>query len=243
MEGNIHSDILTAVMKIAEKRKFQVHVWSWKNGLASEYLRLSHKRIHVHELDEYIDEIRFPSEDWRGDVRTVPKHSVVVLDPNEKAWEINDFLTTGRYPFRRYTIKPEETRRPGATSYDIAIIHAMAAVGKSGLEYDAEEALYQEVSKGSAAHGLTVMTFLKYEQQYVRGNPNLSWKLSIPKDFREHPDDELRDPSPSTTSVDDKLSGQEPKRPDDGLRTVNGQAARLHQQAAKREVQNQRRCQ
>jgi len=117
----------------------------------------------------------------------------------------------------------------------------MAAVGKSGLEYDAEEALYQEVSKGSAAHGLTVMTFLKYEQRYVRGNPNLSWKLSIPKDFREHPDDELRDPSPSTTSVGDKLSGQEPKRPDDGFRTVNGQAARLHQQAAKREVQNQKK--
>lgn len=166
------SDIRSAVLTIADKRKFPVHVWSWSNCLASEYLREPHERVFVHELDEYLHDISFKSEAWRGSIKTIPKDSVVVLDPDSKAKEIDDFLESGRYPFRRYTIKPEETQRAGASSQDLVIMHAMASVAGNS-----QEEFFHKCSAGLMKLGLQVMTFLQYEQKYVTNKLQRNWKL------------------------------------------------------------------
>ena len=242
------SDISTAVEKIMENN-FPVHVWSWKNGLAKEYFHHKYEKAHIHELDEHIDEISFRSEHWRGDIRTLPKQCVIVLDPDEKAWEIDSFLHSGRYSFRRYTIKPEETRRPGATSSDIAIIHSLHAAKHLEIQ-DILDKFYQEVSTGLTTRGLKVITFLEYEQQFVKKNPNENWKLSVSNRFSELPGDELLGPSdgpPAPAAVKEVAEPKTTERDGQGdgggeFKMVYGASERWKEQAKKREILVQKRC-
>ncbi|KAK5655312.1 hypothetical protein OQA88_5879 [Cercophora sp. LCS_1] len=241
------SDIRTAVLTIADKRRFPVHVWSWNNCLASEYVREPHERVSIHRLDEYIDDISFTSEAWRGNVKTIPKHSVVVLDPDPKAKEIDEFLESGWYPFRRYTVKPEEKQQPNtdSSSQDLVIMHAMA----SAMSYDAREDFYQKCSTGLKKLGLQVMTFLEYEQTYLSRKPAAHWKIGISNRFSELPGDEFTElpliPPPSvnqdrrSNTGKTRSSGQ--KDPDEFIQ-VQGSAARRKELHRTHEIRGQKRC-
>jgi hypothetical protein len=87
----------------------------------SEYLRELHGRVSVHQLDGYLNDISFRSEAWRGSIDTIPKHSVVVLDPDTKAKDIDEFLESGRYPFRHHT-KSKDTHRSKVVPNLLAMI-------------------------------------------------------------------------------------------------------------------------
>ncbi|KAK4445192.1 hypothetical protein QBC34DRAFT_413689 [Podospora aff. communis PSN243] len=240
------SDIRTAVLTIADKRKFPVHVWSWSNCLASEYLREPHERVFVHQLDDYLNEISFRSEAWRGSIATIPKHSIVVRDPDTKANEIDEFLESGGYPFRRYTIKSENTHRTSAepSSDDLVIMHAMASAG-AAMPYDAQERFYQECSAGLKKLGVKVMTFLEYEQTYLSRTSASPWKLGISNRFSELPKDEFADSStsPLAANEDRRVHARTPEQKDpDEFIPVEGTAARRKLLHKTHEIRKQRRC-
>ncbi|KAM5347275.1 hypothetical protein ACJ41O_010280 [Fusarium nematophilum] len=84
-------DIYSGVSTIAN-RGFNVHVWSWDNGLAKVYKELKQpNKINVNLLDDHLEKIIFTETGFRLDRWGIPPRSTVVLDlPPSEADFIDD---------------------------------------------------------------------------------------------------------------------------------------------------------
>jgi hypothetical protein len=229
------SDIQMAVEKIA-KRGFVVHVWSWENCLSNDYKYHANELVHVHLLDPYLEQIGFHNNKWRGEKKNIPLHSAVVLDAAPKAEEINEFTSRLHHPFRRYEL---DEIRDGASSHDLVIIHALAS--SSAMDYDAREHFFQLCKRGLSKHGLTVLTYQEYAQEY----PNSTAKLAISNRFQELPDgasgDEVYTP---TTDADGANSeaGSTLGLNTTGYQVVDRSTTKQKEWFKRSEIRSQKRC-
>lgn len=173
-------DLLSAVNKIADNG-FPVHVWSWKDSLASAYYKGEQKdRVHVHLLDEYIEDIGFCETTFRVDRSTIDPHSIVVIDPLPMADAIDELVSKLKTPVYRYECR---TKRPNASNRDLVIIQALARMMKPT---DLED-LFQHVKARLEHTGLIV---LSYSQRSTKESRE---ELAISNRFDEllHVDNEL----------------------------------------------------
>lgn len=237
------SDIQTAVEKIVA-RGFHAHVWSWENCLAGEYKRQSNELVHVHRLDPFLEQIGFHNNKWRGERKNIPAHSAVVLDAAPKAEEINAFTSRihHQHPFRRYEL---DEIREGASSHDLVIIHALAS--SSAMDYDAREHFFQLCKRELSKHGLTVLTYHEYSQQY----PNSTAKLAISNRFHELPDetsgDEVYYGTNKADGDNDSANSEEGSmgpgiNATAGFQVVDRATTKQKERTKRSEINSQKRC-
>lgn len=164
------ADIRPAVSKIEVNQGIITHVWSWSNALASEYRYISRDEdpegnIIVHELDKHLDTISFRNYQWQGSIHDIPKYSAVVLDGECRQVKIEEFLISTGRPYRRYTIKYDETRRlmTELESQDLVIIDGR----ETDSNLNEQQSFYNFCYDNFTQPGLRVMTFMEYYQQYL----------------------------------------------------------------------------
>lgn len=168
-------DLYSAVSKIVE-RGFPVHVWSWKNGLASVYTSQQDELIDVHLLDDHLEEIGFRETTFRIDRSTISPHSIVILDPLPKADKIKDFISDLKIPVCRYVFP---AKRADASSQDLVVIPAFAW----SMSHEELTNPFQESKSKLETHGLKVMTYFEYRQQ--NSTKSSKDELAISNQFQE----------------------------------------------------------
>ncbi|KAK4225161.1 hypothetical protein QBC38DRAFT_547030 [Podospora fimiseda] len=162
-------DIHTAVDKIASRRGFDVHVWSWKNGLASEYWEQNEERVHVHLLDDHLEEIGFLEKTWKGDLGSIPRRSPVVLGGGLRAAEIEDSVDGLKLKYPVFTHQLEQNF---GNSANIAK-HLTLLLGPENSTRNtndcekAREKFLLDCKQGLRKIGLKVISFLEYSQKYL----------------------------------------------------------------------------
>ena len=115
-------DLYPAVTKIMQ-RGFPVHVWPWKNALASVFAHDKNELLQIHLLDGHLEEIGFRETTFRVDRDAFNPHSTVVLDPLPKADAIDGYIATLTVPTYRYVCPKKRTK---TSSQDLVIIPALA---------------------------------------------------------------------------------------------------------------------
>ncbi|KAF2687082.1 hypothetical protein K458DRAFT_385905 [Lentithecium fluviatile CBS 122367] len=161
------SDMLPAVYKIVA-RGFRVHIWSWKNCLASEYRHQVVEGIQVHELDAHLSEIGFRETSFRIDRDIINPNSVVVLDPVPKVDVINDFCSGLGIPIYRY----DQERADESGAVDLVIIPSVA------MEADDWDYFIERSKKVLVPHGLTVLTHREYRGHHLKDSSQDELKIS-----------------------------------------------------------------
>lgn len=224
-------DLLSAVSKITKEFEFRVHVWSWKNCLASVYTQQQEdKLIRVHLLDDYLEKIGFRETTFRVDRNTISPHSIVVLDPMPKATEIEEFLSCLRIPVYRYVCAK---KRADASSEDLVIIPAHT----KRMSFDDLVNLFEEAKAQLETHGLSVFTYMEYSQQYIGDSRD---ELGISNRFKELPEDD----GENDDKDDDEDDGENDNDDDDNdsFIEVNRRSERQKSRLKKDEQKSRSRC-
>ncbi|EON99059.1 hypothetical protein UCRPA7_5386 [Phaeoacremonium minimum UCRPA7] len=188
-------DLLSAIRKIRDKYGFSVHVWSWKNCLASIYMQPQGRElVQVKLLDDYLEQIGFCETTFRVDRNIINAHSTVVLDPLTKADAIDQFISSMKTPVYRYVCAHV---RPEASSQDLVIIPAFARY----MEYKELESLFRECKVKLEKQGLSVLSYFEYSQRVG----DLKAELAISERFKELPEGEVRVFNEDDGDYDDDL--------------------------------------
>jgi hypothetical protein len=214
-------DVRSAVVRITRKYHCQVHLWSWKNGLATVYKRndeeIAQGLFEVHFLDDYLEKVGFHANIFRVDRAVINPHSIVVLDPLPRADKVEEFLKRLRTPVYRYEVVP---KRADASSQDLAIIPAFAW----SMESDKLRGLFMESKTKLEAKGLSVLSYLEYTQKYAdRAGADKS--LAISNRFDELPEDkesEDQDDDGRYESDNDDNKNQESEVEDEWIEVKRG---------------------
>lgn len=167
-------DLIRAVLRIAN-RGFQVHVWSWTNGMSGAYTQpkgecrdlMDKGFIKVHHLDEHAEEFSFYETDFNLDKSEIPPNSIVIRDPLpqaevvDQAEVIDQAVKSLRIPHYRYRNQPRRGSRD-----DLIIIPACT------LEHKIHTELFQDMTERLKQHGLKVMTYVAYNPKRTEGSKN-----------------------------------------------------------------------
>ena len=148
-------DLARAVQKSSQKYMFPVHVWSWKNALATVYRQSQLPGVHAHYLDNYLDDIGFRETTFRLDRNVFDPQSIVVIDALPEAERINEYLFNLPVPIYSYLKRHDGDVRP-----DLIIIPAFAHI----MTYEAKERLFVEVKGRLQALGVEVLTYFEYNR-------------------------------------------------------------------------------
>ncbi|KAL2108354.1 hypothetical protein VUR80DRAFT_3933 [Thermomyces stellatus] len=168
------ADLMAAVNVISED--YLVHVWSWKNALARNFVEeLRNKNICVHLLDEHLCTVGFCEKNFRIDKEVIHKHCPVVLDFRPKVEEIGEFIEAWRIPGYRYECW---LLRTGDAGNDEVIIPAYA----HSISYSQLDQLFHEAKDALRAHGLQVLTYGECCNRYFWGQ---SLEVQLSNDFTE----------------------------------------------------------
>ena len=170
-DGDMHP----AVVRIM-RRGFPVHVWSWKNALASIYAREKAELLQVHLLDDYLEKIGFRATKFRIERDAINPHSTVVLDPLPQTDAVNAYFAALTVPSFRYVFP---TIRAGASSEDLVIIPASA----NSMDHEALEDLHRSHKTKLGAHGLSALTYFEYCQHHLQ--KSVKADLAISTRFQE----------------------------------------------------------
>ncbi|KAK4154002.1 hypothetical protein C8A00DRAFT_33256 [Chaetomidium leptoderma] len=227
-------DVRTAVVRITKKYRCQVHLWSWKNGLAGVYKRddgIAANLFEVHFLDDHLEKVGFRADKFRVDRAVINPHSIVILDPLPKADKVEEFLERLRTPVYRYEIVP---KRADASSQDLAIIPAFAW----SMKPDALRSLFMESKAKLETKGLSVLDYLEYTQKYLNGT-EVDKALAISNRFDELPKD--LDDDEDVESEDEKKN-QESDDGGDGFIEVNRGFGKQRSRLRKNEDYSRMRC-
>ncbi len=244
-------DLRSAITRITKKRGFQVHLWSWKNGLAGAYTKddedIAQHLFEVHLLDNYLDEVGFRVSEFRVDRAMISPHSIVVLDPLPEADKVEAFLKRLGTPVYRYEIKP---KREGAASLDLAIIPAFAP----SMSDDHLRELFMESQSKLQSKDLTVLTYLEYSQKYGAGG-RANNALTISGRFKElspletesarcEADDSDSDDGDhdSKHKAGTEEEEEEQTKPDDGFTKVNQRSEKQRARMRRNEEHSHTRC-
>lgn len=161
-------DLLRAVLRIA-KRGFEVHVWSWINGMSGAYtqpkeecrLLMDQGLIKIHYLDEHMDKFSFYETDFNLDKSEIPPHSIVIRDPLAQAEVVDQAVKSLRIPHYRYRNQPH-----GGSRDDLIIIPACE------LEHRIHTELFQDTTERLKQHGLKVTTYVADNSKRTEGPKN-----------------------------------------------------------------------
>ncbi|KAL8371850.1 hypothetical protein RB595_001580 [Gaeumannomyces hyphopodioides] len=174
-------DVRAAVIKIVRKG-FPVHIWAWRNGIASAFTKedpdINPDLFKVHYLDPHLETMGLTRTTFRVDRSVINPHSIVVLDPMSKANEVENFLNQLRTPAYRYEI-PDHRREGG--SNDLAIIPAQA----STMNPDELRSLFMESKAKLERKGLRVLSYLEYSQKHFLGGGGTESTLAVSNQFKE----------------------------------------------------------
>ncbi|KAJ3545027.1 hypothetical protein NM208_g2725 [Fusarium decemcellulare] len=105
------------------RRGYNVHIWSWENGLSSEYRKLEqeHKRrVVVHLLDDFLEEIGFKAPTSHLEHARFTEGSFVVPDWKANAEAVHGMVTNLSVPLYRQTLK-----RPGLSEENLVFTPAV----------------------------------------------------------------------------------------------------------------------
>lgn len=226
------SDMIAAVETIREEYGLSVDIWSWKDGLAHEYLQLQKKDqdIKVHLLDDYLDHIGFCHTEFRVDRNVIDPHSIVVLDPMPKATEVEEVLSDLPIPVYLYNCA---TRRPNASSKDLVLIPVSAKV----MTYKQLEDFFFAAKKRFEPYGLGIMAYLEYCNVHFQGSET-STRLEISNRFSELPGIEDQ----TVGGKDDDIAEVEEDSKDDEFVRVNRRSDQQRDQLRKTEKRSRERC-
>ncbi|CAH0056984.1 unnamed protein product, partial [Clonostachys solani] len=155
-------DLIGAVRKITERR-FEVHVWSWKNSLAKAY-DSPPELVHVKHLDNHLEEIGFEENTFRVDRCAIAPESFVILDPlrdvhSDACNKIDEFIDSLLIP-----IYPYEMNRPDMNRPDLVVIPFKEGV--NAFETSEGVTLYQAAQKELNKYGVEVLMYQEYFRQY-----------------------------------------------------------------------------
>ncbi|KAK0740385.1 hypothetical protein B0T18DRAFT_449027 [Schizothecium vesticola] len=173
------ADISQAVGKITTIFSLPVHVWSWRNGLATAY-RKPQELVTVHLLDDHLERVGFSATDFNVDRATIHGHSIVILDPVPHADVINRIVDGIQIPLYKYE---NPAQRPEASRKDLIVI----PVSSRYMEFSDLENLCQTVKRKLEPHGLSVVTYKEYSQQSPADKKQ---GLAVSNRFKELPADE-----------------------------------------------------
>lgn len=234
-------DLLSAVTRITQKG-FKVHLWSWKNGLASVYEKEQDERIdwslfQVHLLDDYLETIGFKANTFRVDRNILDPHGIVVLDPLTKVDEVEEFLDCLGTPFYRYKVV---SKRPGASSHDLVIIPAHAR----SMEHSELRKLFAESKAWLERDGVNVLSYLEYSQNYLHSSNDVV--LERWEQFKEWPeemgDNSTEKQKPVAQDADKGLIDNGGDGDSDGFIDVNRGLNKRRNRLKKTEDNSRRRC-
>lgn len=152
-------DFKPAVLEIA-KCGFRVHVWSWKSGMAGEYVQLLHAGtktglVRAHCLDTYLDVITLGKPGNPVPCKNSELCGFVLLNPAPMMDKVMWYLSAlqARVMFKRYIAR---LQWQPARNFDIVVIPERI-VNVGGWH-----SLFVEVETTLNAFGLIVITFSQY---------------------------------------------------------------------------------
>ncbi|EEU34708.1 uncharacterized protein NECHADRAFT_87019 [Fusarium vanettenii 77-13-4] len=196
-------DLIRAVLRIA-KREFQVHVWSWRNGISAAYtqpkeecrhLMMDRELIEVHFLDDFMDKFSFHEEVFDPKKSAIPDNSIVILEPSINRDIINQVLENLRISYRLHHLQ-----RRGVSEKDLVIILICE------LDHETHTEIFQDMREELKRYNLRAMTYFEYNNSASRPQ-NPKGKFITPNPF---------DPLRKANGIDSK-SGQD----NDGFTPVN----------------------
>ncbi|KAI8712930.1 hypothetical protein NCS52_01392700 [Fusarium sp. LHS14.1] len=183
-------DLIRAVLRIAG-REFQVHVWSWRNGISAAYTHpkdecrrlMDRGLIEVHYLDEFMGKFGFCEQVFDPQKSSIPHNSIVILEPSTGRDFIDQVLENLRLSYRLHYLQ-----RQGVSEKDLVIILICE------LDHETHTKIFQEMREELKRYNLTAMTYFEYNNASRPPNPK-------GKSISPNPYDPLRGKNDGFTDV------------------------------------------